>query len=221
LCHRHNPYGGLDTIIGSYIGLIGNLEDKMVGFIPKNEINPITIYDFNLNLGDTIDGAIDKFIINKIDSIEICGEYHKRYVQDTCCIVPPQETLIEGVGFSNGLLGCFNIFNQGGESTIRLECYSEFGNEECISCNYILKVSSPELSFQVFPNPINDKLIIQSSKPIYKVQVYDILGNILFTKIYTGDYNDELEFTHLMPNIYLFKVQFNDHSVYSIKILKN
>ena len=42
----------------SLIGFIRNSENKTVQYIPKGEKDPVTIYNFNISLGDTIYGLI-------------------------------------------------------------------------------------------------------------------------------------------------------------------
>ena len=65
----------------SLIGFIRNSENRTVQYIPKGEKDPVTIYNFNVSLGDTIYGVNqwEYFVVKVIDSVEIAGRYHKRY----------------------------------------------------------------------------------------------------------------------------------------------
>ncbi len=208
-----------DTIRDIYLGLIGNFSDKTVKYIPKDSIDPVTIYDFNLKTGDTIKGAVDNFVIREIDSTEICGRYHKRYNQTEGA--QPAETLIEGIGFSNGLLGYFSYFDLGGETNNMLWCYSEWTNKDCSPCEYIEGILVQKSGIQIYPNPFTDQIRIQSPKPIIQIKIYDMLGHDVFTENPSYYDNELLELNHLMTGFYLMRIQFNDHSFYSLPILKN
>jgi hypothetical protein len=76
---------------------------------------------------------IRDFSITKTDSIEYCGKYHKRFILNS----QPPETLIEGIGFSNGLLG-FQNDPSIGESYYELYCYTEWNNLQCPDCELLL-----------------------------------------------------------------------------------
>ncbi len=217
----YNPPGYYpDTVKNKFLGLIGNFPDKTVKYIPKNEVNPISIYDFNLNIGDTIQGPHDMFIIREIDSIQICGSYHKRYSQYEG-VIYGDASLIEGIGYSNGLLGYNEVFDTGGESYHMLECYSEWSNPECAECDYINKIVEQEQNFLIYPNPFFDRLIIQSSKPVIQIKIHNLFGNEVYSENFLFDFNKVLELNHLIPGFYILRVQHIDGSYYSLFIQKN
>lgn len=79
----HYPISGLTDTTSRYVGAIRNAENKKIILIHRWTVLPEIIYDFNLNIGDTIKvgyGSDDKQIVQEIDSVEFCGIYHKRYI---------------------------------------------------------------------------------------------------------------------------------------------
>ncbi len=215
-------YYTADTIYNIYLGLIGNFPDKTVKYIPSGEVEPIMIYDFNLNIGDTVKGVYDGFVINNIDSVEICGRYHKRYSEFGTGYPdnPSFPALIESIGYSNGLLGYFDPFHQAVEDVKTLECYSEWTNQDCAACDFIEGISVRKSGIHVYPNPFTDRIKVQSSKPVIQIKIYDILGHEIFSE--NSLLNDDrlLELNHLVNGIYLLRIQFNDHTFYSLPIVK-
>lgn len=206
-----------DTIENIFLGLIGNSDDRTVLFIPKGKDTATVIYDFNINLGDTIQGALDIFVVKEIDSIEICGRKHKRYIQ--IAEGPFLEALVEGVGFSNGLLGFFDVF-EGGETFKTLECYFEKSNPDCSDCNYIIGSSTKELRLAIYPNPVDNQFYIEAPIPITSIRIYNLKGSEVLIQeidykksaaIYTAD---------LTPGQYIIRVVLNDSSKYSSTFFK-
>jgi hypothetical protein len=215
---QFNP-GTPDTTFHNYLGLIKNSANKTVTFIPENKTESIVIYDFNLNIGDTINGSYDHFIINEIDSVEICGKYHKRYIQDIGSN-DPRETLIEGVGFSNGLLGYFESFDQYGESTTSLICFTETENINCSECDLIIKTQLYNLSIKLFPNPVENRLLIESSMPISELRIFNYLGIEQSRKDINDEYRINLNINGLNSGIYIVKVLFTGRMTKTYTLIK-
>ena len=96
-----------DTSCG-YYGAIRNNSNKQVEYVNQDDTIPEIIYDFNLNLGDTIKNGYGKYeehklIVMSIDSVNYCGKYHKRYnLNDSTIMI--NQSLIEGIGFNSGLI---------------------------------------------------------------------------------------------------------------------
>jgi hypothetical protein len=97
---KTNCYGSSTFLVCGYLGAFRE-ENKFIYFVPKDSVNEVVLYNFNLQLGDTVfypyslwnpDMANDTFIVSNIDSI-LCadGNYHKQYTIGLA-------TIIEGVG---------------------------------------------------------------------------------------------------------------------------
>ncbi len=171
-----------DTVPSHYIGAVRENDNKQVMFWGISDTAFTVIYDFNLSIGDTISMENEVFIAESIDSVEICGRYHKRYVQR---IFNGQfsETLIEGVGYSGGFLGYFWGFPGGAfESYLRLKCYTEWDNQLCLDCKLLLVTNDRTRTsyIQVYPNPVTrgQSVHITFNQPLKypRIEIYNTLG---------------------------------------------
>jgi hypothetical protein len=69
------------------------------------------LYDFNLQLGDTLISSSSYPVVFEIDSIQLLnGEWRKRYVSNS------GEAWIEGIGSTNGLLAPYEIYFECGST---------------------------------------------------------------------------------------------------------
>jgi hypothetical protein len=121
------------------------------------------LYDFNLNLGDTVpltfDGAYFE-TVSKIDSALVGTKYHKKFVLQGNF----PDTLIEGIGsVYYGLYGLRGIFPDGGNSFI---CFANNiatypANSNCST----LTTSIPEITIPtitLFPNPFSTQTVLRT-----------------------------------------------------------
>lgn len=208
-----------DTVPPTHIGFIKENESKQVLFRMLDDTYFSVIYDFNLSLGDTINMPSEPFIINSIDSVEFCGKYHKRYIHSIESGKYPV-TLTEGIGYSNGLFGLEGIFN-GVEAYDRLECYTEWGNEQCDDCQVLLSESGRISFLSVYPNPTNGDIRISSSIPFLNIAIYNLSGIKLFSTGNTSSNSQFIPFRNYPPGIYLITVWYDNQSYESVKIIKN
>ena len=217
------PYlGSIDTTEKVFLGFIGNSSEKIVRYISKGEVDPITIYNFDLNIGDTIVVEFDSFIIGVIDSVEICGRYHKRYSESGQGYPsdPWSNALIEGIGYSNGLLGFSGSFNNGGEFSYILRCYSERASVDCENRAIFANINSMHPELKIFPNPVRNQINIRSDRLFSKIKVYDIYGREVYSENTLFTSYESLTIGDLSPGLYLISVQFTDHSHSFSRILK-
>jgi type IX secretion system substrate protein len=160
------------------------------------------LYNYNLNVGDSIsyNGKTDSVI--SIDSTIINGVYHKIFnFKNRAYVTTMSYTVVEGVGCTNDPLfpaffgGCFEY----GESLL---CFSQSGvhpsfhapinscasfsgssMDNSSSCTLrALPVNKMSPSIVINPNPANDHLNIISDVPINGealISVYDISGRII------------------------------------------
>lgn len=217
------PPGGVyftDTIIAEYVGAIRNAENKQVifrGIYPDTEV---IIYDFNISVGDTINGDYVDFIVNDIDSVEYCGIYHKRYIQSLGGGIYDM-TITEGIGYSTGLLGYFYEFDNGGENTRKLICYSERGNNECPICENLLSIDSYDFETIVYPIPAENYIALKSSKPISCLRIINISGTEAFFSEYSNQLFVQESIEDFLPGVYLMEIMFVDNTQKTSVIIKN
>ena len=176
-------------------------------------------------MGDTIYGVsqLEYFVVKVIDSVENAGRYHKRYSEfghgypeDSC-----YPSLVEGIGFSGGLL---DYFGNCGEVMYFLSSYSECSDQDsaCDNCNLLsLKVSNDSYQkLNIYPNPFHDHLTIQSDRALTAITVYDVYIKVVYEEHSMITTNKTLETGDLAAGLYFISVWFADHSFYSMKAMK-
>ncbi len=77
-------------------------------------------------------------------------------------------------------------------------------NKEGDMNNFLDEKSLLEEKFSLFPNPTKDivKVISSTKHIINEISVYDIKGNVCFTKTSIDQYSFELDVSHLSSGIY-------------------
>lgn len=211
-------YPGLypDTVIHKYIGAIREDDSKHILFRNFIDTAEIPIYDFNLKLGDTISLFSQNIIISAIDSVDICGKIRKRF---TLSGPSYHEDLIEGIGYSTGLLGYLHHQSRG-ESFNRLECYTEMNNSLCSECEFILQHKNEIISSVVYPNPAHDKLSIHTSKCIFSVKLLDLMGNPIRFESNIESLYYTIDLVKLESGSYVLVIQFCDKTNFSSLVVK-
>jgi hypothetical protein len=178
------------------------------------------LYDFNLQVGDTLKGllaycnAVTSTVLS-IDSILIDNSYRTRINFDTLdnCL---WYSWIEGVGATTGLNSCFfGHFEMG----TWMQCFSLNGNiGYTASCNPdtvpcgTLPVSIEDFlpgenGIHMFPNPADEKLYIQCNQrdEQFSFVLFDILGNELSHNQFSG-IKFEMDISALPPGVYFMQI---------------
>jgi hypothetical protein len=106
----------LGTCTANYAGYKGafrnDVANKKVFYVPPSNSIEQLLYDFTMQVGDTVKGFLETFtfpsdIVNSIDSVLVGSNYRKRWNIDPCYYV----SIIEGIGSTYGLVqpspGCF------------------------------------------------------------------------------------------------------------------
>ncbi len=181
--------------------------------------NPeLCIYDFNLNVGDTLPACygLSNQTVLFIDSILINNIYRKKfYLSHT----GGQATLIiEGMGHTNGFieglppvldcaasLDCFSVNDTSYYPTIGLMC---------LTPNSINDISERDFSF--FPLPVNDFLHIRSdNRQIASIGIIDLFGKLGGT--FTNFKNNEdvlLDLSDKPNGIYFLDISILNHHLF-------
>ncbi|MCK4920278.1 MAG: T9SS type A sorting domain-containing protein [Bacteroidales bacterium] len=107
------------------------------GFLRNDPGEELLLYDFNVQIGDTIKHSSDgpwKSIVLDIDSIQIGDHYRKRYKVDNGWIYHNPDYIIEGIGsVLNGLLGHISDIPTCGTHYWEHVCFRE--NEQILYLN--------------------------------------------------------------------------------------
>ncbi len=94
-------------------------------------------------------------------------------------------------------------------------CYSSYSNESCENVS-VPEVSS-EKSFKIYPNPAKDKLFIESSSIIKKIQIYDFQGKILLNSAPEA-YSTNMDLKTIPNGMYFVEVE-NDAGRFFEKVI--
>lgn len=176
-CYPQLPLIGWESCIGA---LRQDTIAKKVFFFPKNASQEYLLYDFGMQVGDTIkgymnltDGYAGPYVVSGFDSILIGSEYHRT-------VVISGVYFIEGVGSYFGLIESPRYFEAGSN----LLCFSLNGNNllgSTYDCNLDL-TSTPENKptpkISIFPNPASSDFTIKADNPTARLTVtlYNLTG---------------------------------------------
>ncbi|NOT38335.1 MAG: T9SS type A sorting domain-containing protein [Saprospiraceae bacterium] len=80
----------------------------------------------------------------------------------------------------------------------------------------------PDLTINLFPNPGNEFLYLQSDDPQrneFQYSLYDIYGQLLNTKLKISN-NNEIDISRLVNGVYTLNIRFKNELVKTIKFIK-
>jgi len=202
--------------------------NKKVWFMFPDSTNEGVLYDFNLNVGDSVHLPYSNCYnyISSIDSILIGTNYRKRWHLSND---PFFDFLIEGIGSSLGLLGnagtgaLCSPFDQGDYTT--LSCFRQNNKTlypdsttACDISSSVNNLSEKNISIALSPNPFHSTatLTISDNSEIASslaMTIYDVMGRLVRTvavgsgskqeiKIERGDLRNGLYFYQLRDEHY-------------------
>jgi hypothetical protein len=212
-----------DVNVSGYIGLIRN--DSINKKVIVKDYNIIgyyygtcfVLYDFNLNIGDTFrDHYGPPSVVNSIDSVMYCGEYHKRYNYSNSW--ESQGFLIEGIGSKHGLIPSSANF---GTST--LSCYGERNSIFCDTCltpSVSMINENTNIDFYFYPNPSSGKVNIQIPQQFGKTKTLALYNCIGELQLVQSDHISEIDISNLKRGLYYIVLTNFDNETLTRKIIK-
>ncbi len=178
-------------------------EERKVWFLPAGAQEEKLLYDFNLEVGDTLDFyfASEHFwevgitpVIAQIDSVWAGNAWHKRWRADIGQTDDWlwQIELIEGIGGMHGLIDPDPFFHLHGPVT-NLTCYSnDQGTSHpadagpCQLITSLHEVSKEHIDWQLFPNPASGHFHIQLPDDHIlhgcAIEIFDMSGRSIYTQ---------------------------------------
>lgn len=184
------------------------------------------VYDFNLNLGDTLPAMYAfpkdyKFVVGEIDSVLVLDSYHKRYRMGSYGTYGSFD-LIEGMGSTFGLAKGYSIYPNNMTTLLSFKQDGKSAYPNGVECN-LIPTGIDELNLQneiqIFPNPSTGIINISNlpDRPL-KLQLFNMLGKLVYeTQIQAINYSLNLDF---MPRgIYLLKVNDKNKSIVFEKVI--
>jgi len=192
-------------------------ENKKVWRLGTNNYPESLIYDFNLNVGDTIWlYEYDPMIVDSIGYKPINDENRKHIYFSYPGYPSLTELWIEGIGSNRGILVPGTGTVVGGRFWFL--CMKENGDVIYMNPNYnncFLLTEIEEISnsiMQVYPNPAHDKIKIKNSKNIRieSISLVDLKGQ----KLREFENNKtELDLSGISTGIYLLKLTYENGEV--------
>jgi len=214
-----------DATISGYfdeeVGMIRNDSlNRRVYFRPKGSGIDTLLYDFSLQVGDTLPPSYTNInfgqnYVSNIDSILIGNQYHKRFK------ILSYVDIIEGIGSTFGLLAAlFPPFEEGSY----LDCFVEDGMTmypdtiyQCWVLPGINKNVIPS-TVELRPNPSNGLVYVNTSRlneSIEEIVVLNTVGQIVYSQqqpeISSG--STELNLASLQGGVYFITIKTAESSV--------
>jgi hypothetical protein len=232
-------YSTTDSLFQSnlfYRGLLREENNKVFYLDTLNQLD--TLYDFSLNVGDTV--LFDLYgmspewlhVIN-VDSIQINGQYYKRLKFEEPSISAfdwLDEEWIEGIGSKHGLLfPAFPVkFSEEIPDSMLLTCtYSDnqqiWQHPSYLNCyvNIVLSVNDIEYSyFNIYPNPFSNHVIIENNKNReYVLTILNNSGQIIRHEQIESN-TQTIDLSELKAGLYLLRVN-DGELIKTMKIIKH
>ena len=210
-------------------------EYKKVFARKKDDLTEGLIYDFNININDTLTiknpfSLIDSInmVVTSIDSINILNGKRKRITLTNKDYY--EEYWIEGIG---SLMGVTNssFYSVGGFKKLLCFWYNnqlQYSNPEYDYC-FFTDITSIQTSQKwkgeiiVYPNPVNNILNFSvnermKNQPI-NLKLFDCSGQIIYSNSLMGEYS--LDLSEMASGLYFFSLTSFDKGVYKNgKIIK-
>jgi len=186
-----------DKSTATYVGGIREDENKRIYFkgdtvihyfkpeIDYPDYKEIVLFDFSVNVGDTISGGnypdVVWLVVSSIDTIQIGDNLRRRINFHT-----REYTWIEGIGSLRGLLFTLGGIPTCGAPYNDLICFKQndevlyFNNDysECFPTGIKTRKNS-YFDIKVFPNPSNENIMFSFGKQkIERIQINDSMGRL-------------------------------------------
>jgi hypothetical protein len=235
---NNHVYDSNDSVIGAIredslkrIFFYGRLTVQFENF---DSVGEYLIYQFGLNIGDTIplfklNPSSGPVVVQDIDSVLVDGMYRKRYtLWNQNAEYEPLgwygQTWIEGIGSDWGLLGPYAYSFEGGWN---LYCFQQNGqyiypDSNCLSVNIDDIGTSQEITLS--PNPAQTHLTVQlkdTPLQLQSVSIYNITGH----QINPATQNQQpqqaiLSLENLSAGLYLCHIVLSNGSTITKKIIR-
>jgi hypothetical protein len=174
-CFPQLPFIGWNGYVGA---LRQDTAAKKVFFYPENDTLEYLLYDFGMQVGDTVIGYMNMtvgyagpYVVSGFDSVLIGSEYHSTITVDG-------QSFIEGVGSSFGLLESTRYFEAGSQ----LVCFTLNGDNFVglpYDCDMELTAiqENNTSSISVFPNPASTVFTVRvDNAQKLTIQLFNLTG---------------------------------------------
>ncbi len=183
--------------------------------------NEILLFDFDITVGDISNDCMVDFSTYppevKLDTtINIYGE-PRRVLGFSQYFYSHDQNLIEGVGYTNGLLNEFtNIISAVKGYGLYSYCIGSLWD-----CRLSTSTSQLELDNEtvVYPNPVYDEITLETNKTSNQIQILNFNGKIL-TQIDEANKRNVINISFLRGGNYFIKIIYPDSSIEYKRFIK-
>jgi hypothetical protein len=200
--------------------------NRKVFIIPPDAMTEELLYDFTMQVGDTVKGYIENYnnqkdIVLTIDSVIVGNNSRKRWKINSGYNI----YFIEGVGSTYGLV-------EHSPGTVvdapdfSITCFRQNGitiyPDTITNCGLITSVKPIEIQndqLRIYPNPSNGSFTIEFDKSlnIKEIRLTDLLGKIVFQQ--QTDNRTKMEITNLRNEIYILTIIDKNNLLINKKII--
>jgi|GEM_PF-628475 len=167
-----------------------DISNKEVYYVPQFGTEEELLFDFNMEVGDTVKGHLatynDNHIITSIDSILVDNNYRKQWNIGASSGL----RLIEGIGSTFGFFKPLpSVLSH--QPFFDLTCFQENGTTlypenttDCLVVTDIQSVTNEKLATTAFPNPSTEAVQLNFGKTVscLTVNVFSSLGELISSK---------------------------------------
>lgn len=212
-------------------GYVGALRDDSIAnkvfFIYQSQTTDSLLFDYNLNIGDTVKGILAPLFsyafVSSIDSVLINSQYHKRWNLDYCSGSPFY--FIEGIGSNLGLIDHFDC---GAGIISYLICVMDSagsiysGNTSPYGCQLITStdnLKSEKEAIRIFPNPVTrESSVALPNDDINYMKIINSLGSVILNVPEKQIIDFKINSTDFVSGVY-FLIAYSKKNTYSIKFI--
>jgi hypothetical protein len=201
--------------------------NKKIYIVPTDSTSEKLLYDFSLNVGDTVVSFLNETCpavetIGAIDSIIVNGNYHKRFhIQGGCSGI--QIYYIEGIGSNFGLIFPNNTGNLSNLICTKVNNQTYFPDSST-SCDLVTSVTNLdiEMGIDIYPNPSNNEINIiipdAEGSTANIITLFSPLGQILITEKINSK-KSIIDISELPKGLYMLSISVNENII-TKKIIK-
>ncbi|MCK9220744.1 MAG: T9SS type A sorting domain-containing protein [Bacteroidales bacterium] len=200
--------------------------NKKVYFVPPTTNTEQLLYDFTMQVGDTVQGYLETFasppdIVQSIDSVQVGNSFRKRWIINTCYNI----SLIEGIGSTYGLIeatpGCITDLPD-----MTITCFQQNGQslypDTTTNCQLITSVnpiSKNSGEIIISPNPSHGSFTIsfEPNMNINEFRITDLSGKTMVHQ--QMDNQSSIKINNFQNGVYIFSTINNDNIQITKKII--
>lgn len=209
---------------------------KKVFFISQLDSIEQLLYDFNLNIGDTLPPSFNNDVLNPntqgnfvldIDSVLVGNQLHKRLLLNPVIggtgLIDTNYAIIEGVGST---FGFYHLIEPPFETGSQLICFNHNSSYYPVNstCPFFVGESEPEFSnssIVIYPNPFNEKVTLKFEKTLKNgaISIWSQVGQLLFVQSNIEGNSIELIRNNLPNGIFILELKEANELIWTGKVV--